>query len=133
MRCLRVPAVIIAAAILSCSVAKAGILIGALSPVVTAQTNTPTFQTNSAYIPLGQFTISNNGLIITNAYTGAFRYSFDGATWFTNGSPIFTPAVTNAGSAVIQPQTLSVPVYVQMVAITNAANTSAIQLGVTSP
>lgn len=119
--------------LLTASAVKAGILIGSLSAVTTAQTNSATFQTNTAYVSLPQITVSNNGLAITNAYTGYFRWSFDNTTFYTNSSPVFVPTTTNAGSATIAAQSVAVPIYIQMVAITNAANTSAIQLGVTSP
>lgn len=113
--------------------ASAAILIGSLSPITTAQTNSTTFQTNTAYINLPQVSVSNNQLAITNAYTGYFRWSLDGTTFYTNNSPAFVPSTTNAGTAVISPQTVSVPIYIQMVAITNTANTSTIQLGVSTP
>jgi len=113
--------------------ARAGILIGSLTTITTAQTNSPTFVTNNAYISIPQVTISNNGLSATNSYTGCFRWSLDGTTFFTNNTPIFNPSVTNAGSVTIAPQVVTVPVYVQMLAITNPAAVGAIQLGVTSP
>jgi hypothetical protein len=79
-------------------------------------------------------TVSNNGLAITNAYSGFFRFSIDnGTTWFTNNSPVFIPTATNAAAYVINAQTIQVPIQVEMTAITNAANTSTIQIGVTSP
>ena len=112
---------------------QAGVLIGSLSPVTTATTNTPTFQTNTAYITLPTVFVSNNGLAITNAYYGYFRWSFDNSTFYTNASPVFVPTTTNAGSATIAAQTVAVPIYIQMVAITNSANTSAISLGVSTP
>lgn len=113
---------------------RAAILIGSLSTITTAQTNTPTFQTNTAYLSIPQISVSNNGLAITNAYVGSFRFSIDnGTTWFTNSSPQFYPAVTNAGTAVIYAQTVQIPIQIQMVAITNTANTTTIQIGVTSP
>lgn len=125
---------ILIAVVLGAAEARAGILIGSLSPITTAQTNTPTFQTNTAYLSVPQISVSNNGLAISNAYTGSFRFSIDnGATWFTNNSPQFNPAVTNAGTIIINAQTIPVPIQVQMVAITNTANTSTIQIGVTSP
>lgn len=113
--------------------ANGGILIGSLSTVTTAQTNSATFQTNTAQINLPQVSVSNNNLAITNAYSGYFRWSFDGVTFYTNASPVFIPSTTNAGTATIPQQTITVPIMVQMVAITNTANTSTIQLGVTSP
>lgn len=125
---------ILIAVVLGAAEARAGILIGSLSPITTAQTNTPTFHTNTAYLSVPQISVSNNGLAISNAYTGSFRFSIDnGATWFTNNSPQFNPAVTNAGTIIINAQTIPVPIQVQMVAITNTANTSTIQIGVTSP
>ena len=111
----------------------AAILIGSLSTVTTAQTNSPTFQTNIAYINLPQVSVSNNGLATTNAYTGYFRWSLDNTTFYTNGSPAFNPSTTNAGTATIAPQTVAVPIYIQMVAITNAGNTSTIQIGASTP
>jgi hypothetical protein len=112
---------------------RAAILIGSLSTVTTAQTNTATFQTNTAFIPLPTITVSNGALSATNSYAGYFRWSFDGTTFYTNASPVFYPASTNAGSVTVSSQTISVPIMVQMVAITNAANTGTITLGVTSP
>ena len=112
---------------------RAAILLGNLSPVTTAQTNTSTFVTATANINLPQVTVSNNALSATNSYSGYFRWSFDGVNFYTNSSPTFNPATNAAGSSTISPQTISVPIYVQMLAITNTANTSAIQLGVTSP
>ena len=113
---------------------RAGILIGSLSPITTALTNSATFQTNTAYLSVPQISVSNNGLAITNAYTGSFRFSIDGGTtFFTNNSPQFNPASTNAGTYAINAQTIQIPIMVQMIATTNAANTSTIQIGVTSP
>jgi len=127
-------AFLVLAAFLAGFEAQSAILIGSLSPIVTLQTNTSAFLTNTAYIAVPQFSVSNNGLVITNAYTGSFRFSVDnGTTWFTNNSPQFNPAVTNAGTTVINAQTIQVPVQIQLTAITNAANTSTIQIGVTSP
>ena len=113
---------------------RAAILIGSLSPITTAQTNSTTFQTNTAYVSIPQISVSNNGLAITNAYIGSFRFSIDGGTtWFTNSSPQFNPAATNAGTTIITAQTVQIPIQIQMVAITNSANTSTIQIGVSSP
>jgi hypothetical protein len=113
---------------------RAAILIGSLSPITTATTNSPTFATNTAYVSLPQISVSNNGLAISNAYNGSFRFSIDnGTTWFTNNSPQFNPATTNAGVTVILAQTVQIPIQVQMLATTNTANTSTIQIGVTSP
>ena len=114
--------------------ARAAILIGSLSPITTLTTNSTTFQTNTAYVSIPQITVSNNGLSITNAYNGSFRFSIDnGNTWFTNNSPQFNPATTNAGVTVITAQTVQIPIAVQMLATTNTANTSTISIGVTSP
>lgn len=126
-------AIILASLVLSIVPARAGILIGSLSPITTPSTNTASFQTNTAFVTLPQFTVSNNGLSISNAYTGAFRWSFDNVTFYTNASPQFNPSTTNAGSVTIAPQTVQVPIYVQMIATTNTANTSTIQIGVSSP
>ena len=109
-------------------------LLGSLSPITTAFTNSATFTTNTAALYLPQVTLSNNGLAITNAYTGAFRFSIDnGTTWFTNNSPLFIPTVTNAASYTIAAQVVSVPIQVQLIATTNTANTSVIQIGATTP
>lgn len=119
---------------LATSMASAIPLFGSLSAITTAATNSATFMTNTALVYLPQVTISNNGLAITNAYTGAFRFSIDnGTTWFTNNSPIFTPTSTNAASYTIASQVVSIPIQVQLLATTNAANTLALQLGATSP
>lgn len=112
---------------------RATIFLGSLSTITTAQTNTTTILTNTAAINLPQITVSNGALSATNSYAGFFRWSFDGSTWFTNASPVFYPAVTTAGSSTIAAQTVSVPIQVQLLAITNAANTGTITLGVTSP
>lgn len=125
-------ALLVAFAVMT-TAARAGILLGSLSPVLTAQTNTPTFVTNTATINLPQITISNNQLATNTAYSGYFRWSFDNVNFYTNGSPVFIPATTNAASAPVYAQTLTVPIYIQMLAITNVANTTTIQLGVTSP
>ena len=125
---------ILVALLLCAAQLQAAILIGSLSSIITAQTNTPTLQTNSAYLSINQISVSNNGLAITNAYIGSFRFSLDnGSTWFTNNSPQFNPAVTNAGTTTISAQSITLPIQVQMVAITNTANTTLIQIGVTSP
>ena len=123
-----------AAILLVANLASAVPLFGSLSPVSTATTNSTTFMTNTAAVYVPQVTVSNNGLAITNAYTGAFRFSIDnGSTWFTNNSPIFTPTATNAASYTIAAQVIQIPIQVQLLATTNAANTTAIQLGATSP
>ena len=125
---------VLAAALLVGLESRATILIGSLSAITTAVTNSPPIQTNTAYLSLPQISVSNNGLAITNAYTGSFRWSIDnGTTWFTNSSPQFNPAVTNAGTTVIYPQTVALPIIVEMQATTNVANTSTIQIGVTTP
>ena len=114
--------------------ARASILIGSLSPITTLTTNSTAFQTNTAYVNIPQITVSNNGLSITNAYNGSFRFSIDnGNTWFTNNSPQFNPATTNAGVTVITAQTVQIPIAIQMLATTNTANTSTISIGVTTP
>lgn len=125
---------LVLAAFLAGFEARAAILIGSLSTIVTAQTNTSTFLTNTAYVSVPQISVSNNGLALTNSYTGSFRFSIDnGATFYTNNSPQFNPAVTNAGTTIITGQTIPVPILIQMVAITNTANTTTIQIGVTTP
>jgi hypothetical protein len=120
-------------ALFSAPPAKAGFLIGNLSPVTTATTNSPTFLTNTAYIPLPQITVYNNALSTNTAYSGYFRWSFDNVTFYTNASPTFTPSTTNAGQASIAQQGVQVPIYIQVGAITNSASTSAIQLGISTP
>jgi hypothetical protein len=115
---------------------RAAILLGGLTTVVTAQTNTTTFQTNTAYLSIPQVTVSNGGLSTNTAYSGFFRFSIDnGTTWFTNNSPNFTPTSTNSASYPIAAQTIQVPIQVQMLAITNVSpnNNLPIQLGITSP
>lgn len=112
---------------------RGALLIGSLSTITTSSTNSATFMTNQASITLPQISVSNNGLAISNAYTGSFRWSLDNVTFYTNSSPQFNPSTTNAGTTVIYGQTITVPVYVQMVAITNTANTTQIQIGVSSP
>jgi len=105
-----------------------------LSTVVTASTNSPTFYTNTGYVYLPQVTITNGPLSITNAYYGYFRFSIDGGvTFFTNNSPVYIPQTTAATNVVITPQAAPIPVIVQMFAVTNTANTGAIQIGATSP
>jgi hypothetical protein len=123
-----------AAILLVANFASAVPLFGSLSTITTATTNSATFLTNTAAVYMPQVTISNNGLAITNAYTGAFRFSIDnGSTWFTNNSPIFTPTSTNAASYTIAGQVIQIPILIQLSATTNAANTTTIQLGATSP
>jgi hypothetical protein len=113
--------------------ARAGIIIGTLSPITTASTNSSTFVTNTVYLNLPVVLVANNGLAITNAYSGLFRYSFDNTTFYTNASPVFYPTVTNAASYTIQAQAISVPIYIQLLAITNSANTVTINIGASTP
>lgn len=114
--------------------ANAAILIGSLTTVTTATTNTATFQTNYAYIQLPQITVVHNGISATNSFQGSFRWSVDNVNFYTNSSPQFFPSATNnLASDTISAQTVTVPIYVQMLATTNSANTGTIQLGVTSP
>ena len=54
---------------------NAGVIFGSLSPILTAQTNSAVFMTNTAYVIVPAIQVSNNGLAITNAYTGFFRFS----------------------------------------------------------
>ena len=126
---------IIAFAFLLCICAQAGILFGGftLTTVTTAQTNSASFYTNTGYIYLPQVTITNNTLSISNAYQGYFRWSFDGITFYTNNSPIFIPTNTTAATYVVPQQSVALPIIVQMLAITNSANTGTIQVGATSP
>lgn len=114
---------------------QAGILLGSLSTITTATTNSPTFQTNTVQIPLPTIYVSNGNLTSTNSYTGSFRWSFDNVTFYTNSSPQFNPASTNAGTTTIGAQTASVTIYIQMQAQTNAApsNTGTITIGATTP
>jgi len=114
---------------------RAGIIFGSLSAITTAQTNSATFMTNTAYVTIPQIFVSNNGLAITNAYTGYFRFSIDGGTTFyTNNSPAFVPTVTNAATATVYSQTIAIPVLVQMLAITNpVVGNTQVQIGVTTP
>ncbi len=111
----------------------AGVLIGTLSPITTASTNSSTFVTNTAILVLPNIYLANNGLAITNAYTGFFRWSFDNTTFYTNGSPAFIPTATNAASYVISAQAISVPIYIQLLAVTNTANTVTINIGASTP
>jgi hypothetical protein len=113
--------------------ARAGVLIGSLSAVVTATTNTPTFVTNNCYLNVPQITVSHSQLATTNSFSGAFRWSFDNVTFYTNNSPIFFPSVTNTSSDTVVAQQIAIPLYIQMLAITNTANTTNIFLGVSSP
>jgi hypothetical protein len=112
---------------------RAGTLIGSQSTITTATTNSATFITNTVNVNLPQVFVANNGLSITNAYYGFFRWSFDNTTFYTNTSPVFIPTVTNAASYTIQAQTVAVPVYIQLLAVTNTANTSVITIGATTP
>lgn len=124
---------ILAVLALAAGLARATLLIGSLSPIITATTNSVTFVTGSATINLPQITVSNNGLAATNAYQGSFRWSFDGVNFYTNSSPQFFPTNTTAGSITVGAQSVVVPIYVQMLATTNNGNMSQIQIGVTSP
>ncbi len=129
--------------ILTCAVllavsipAMAGFLFGGVSllTVVTAQTNGPTFYTNSGYIYAPQITVTNATLSATNSYVGVFRFSVDnGTTWFTNSSPAFYPTNTVGQTYVIQAQSIQYPVLEQLLVITNTANTIPIQINATSP
>jgi hypothetical protein len=112
---------------------RAGVLIGSLSTVTTAQTNSPTFQTNTALVTLPTVYVSNGNLTSTNSYTGYFRWSVDGSNFYTNGSPAFSPTATNAATYTIGAQTISVPVYVQLLAVTNVSQTGTIQIGAVVP
>lgn len=128
------PFLILALVVFGATESRAAVILGSLTTVVTAQTNTATFVTNTAYVSIPQVTVSNGGLDITNAYTGFFRFSIDnGTTWFTNNSPVFIPTATNAASYTITAQTVQIPIQVQMLAITNAADTHQVQLGVSTP
>lgn len=127
---------ILALVVLGGMKATAAPLLTSYVTVVTAQTNTITFLTNTAYISIPQVSVSNLGLGTNTAYSGYFRFSIDyGATWFTNNSPTFTPTSTNAATYVINAQTIQVPIQVQMLAVTNVTpnNTLPIQLGISSP
>jgi hypothetical protein len=125
---------LVLAAVLAGVNSPAAILIGSLSTITTAQTNSTTILTNTSYVSIPQVTVSNNVLAITNAYSGLFRFSIDnGTTWFTNNSPVFIPTATNAASYTVYAQTVQIPIQIQLVAITNTANTSTIQIGVTTP
>lgn len=115
--------------------ARAGLILGGytLTTITTAGTNTSTFLTNVVYIPLPQITVTNTAISSTNSYTGFFRWSVDNVNFFTNASPAFYPSTTNAAATAVAQQYVAVPIYVQMVAYTNAANTTTINIGVTSP
>lgn len=115
------------------SAVRAGVLIGSLSPIIYASTNSTTFLTNTTYLTVPVIYVSNNGLAITNAYSGLFRYSFDNSTFYTNASPVFIPTATNAATYTISGQTIAVPIYIQMIAYTNTANTSTVNIGVSTP
>ena len=120
--------------VLAVQPARAGNLIGAGSLITTAQTNSATFTTNVATVNLPVIYVSNGNITATNSYTGYFRYSFDNVTFFTNASPAFSPTSSNSATYTIQPQTFTVPVYVQMLAVTNSsANTGAINISVFTP
>ena len=120
------------------SISNAGILIGSGTAIITPTTNSSTFLTNTVQISLPQITVYNSGLQATNDYTGSFRWSIDMTTFYTNGSPQFQPPNTNntlsTGVGVtIASRTLNLPIYVQMLATTNAGHTGTISVGVTSP
>ncbi len=119
--------------LLSAFPARSGVLIGSLSPITTASTNSSTIITNTVNLSVPVIFVSNNGLAITNAYSGLFRYSFDGTTFYTNSSPVWYPTVTNAATYTILSQNIAVPVYIQLLAITNTANTVTINLGASTP
>ena len=123
------------AILLVANFASAAPLIGSLSTITTATTNSASFATNTASIYLPQVTISNNGLAFTNSYIGAFRFSIDnGTTWFTNNSPVFIPTATNAASYTISAQVVQIPIQIQLLATTNViSGQTTIQLGATSP
>ena len=116
--------------------ALAGFLYGGVSliTVTTAQTNSPTFYTNTGYVYAPGITITNNTLSATNSYCGLFRFSIDnGTTWFTNNSPVFIPTNTAAAQYSIPSQSFQFPVLEQMLVITNTANTLPIQINATTP
>jgi len=114
--------------------ASAGVLLGSLSAVTTAVTNSPTFQTNTIYVPVPELLVSNGNLTSTNSYSGVFRFSFDNVTFYTNG-PVFTPSSTNAATSTVEAQTIAVTIYTQVQATTNAApsNTGVVNIGVVTP
>ncbi len=112
---------------------RGGVLIGSLSPITTASTNSTTIVTNTIYLNLPVIFVSNNGLAITNAYSGLFRWSFDGTTFYTNASPVWYPTATNAATYTIQSQSIPIPIQIQLLAITNTANTVTINIGASTP
>jgi len=135
MKRMKLFAISLFAACLAAS-ASAGVLIGgfALTTIITQQTNSPSFATNTAYVYIPQITVTNDVLSIPGAFTGMFRFSLDGGnTFFTNSSPVWTNTYTSATNTVFPAQSAAVPIIIQMLAITNVANTAAIKLGVTSP
>lgn len=103
-------------------------LFGSLSPVVTNPTNSPVVQTNNASISVGRIQISYGDLSITNAFNGNLQWSLD-KTNFVNAGPTFRPAFTNASTEVINPQTVSLPLYFRMSAGTNSWNVSTPSIG----
>jgi hypothetical protein len=122
---------ILAAVLLLALGVKAGTLIGSLTTISTPATNSVTFTTNTASIALPVIYVSSN-VSATNSYNGFFRWSFDGTTFYTNNSPVFFPAVTN-GTTTVAPQVVSVPVYIQMYAVTNAGQVGPVQVGAFTP
>ena len=112
---------------------RAGTLLGSLTTVTTSQTNSATFVTNTAVITLPTIYVSNGNVSATNSYTGYFRWSLDNVTFYTNGSPAFSPSATNAATYTISGQSVSVPVYVQMLAVTNVSQVGTIQIGAFTP
>ncbi len=116
--------------------ARAGYLFGgvSLTTITTAQSNSPSFYTNSGYIYAPQVTVTNANLSASNSYSGLLRFSIDGgSTWFTNNSPVFIPTNSAGQTYVIQAQSFQFPVIEQMLVITNTANTGLIQINATSP
>lgn len=116
--------------------ANAGQLFGSfqLTTLTTAQSNSPPFYTNLASVFIPSCSVTNVALSISNAYIGVYRFSLDGgSTYFTNGSPVFIPTNTAAATYAIPGQFVQIPIIIEMLAITNTANTGTIQLGVTSP
>lgn len=103
-------------------------LFGSLSPVVTNPTNSPVVQTNNSAISVGRIQISYGDLSITNAFNGNLQWSLD-KTNFVNAGPTFRPAFTNASTEVINPQTVTLPLYFRMAAGTNSWNTGGVSLG----
>lgn len=122
---------IVVALFLVSGFARAAVLFNSLITITTAQTNTATFVTNTAAISLPLIYVSN-ATSATNSFTGFFRWSFDNSTFYTNACPPFIPATTN-GTTTIQPQVISVPVYIQMLAVTNVGQVGPVQVGAFTP